>query len=304
VKGVPLSRVALYTAVHPLSLKYVADWAASVRAQTDQGFDLWISVDGVAPAEVVRAIGHDLDATWLVAEPGATVGRVRDEAITQMVAACDAIVFTDSDDRLAPSRVEAARKGLRDLDGYGCALRLMDETGADLGETFGWPAGEDVEATMPRYNVMGLSNTAWRSEVLRQCLPVPAACELVDWYLATQAWGRGARLGFDRVCRMWYRQYGQATAPVRPPFSAEQVLRGAERVVGHYRLVLDRAYRMEASRLARLQEAADRARRFLEAVGGSPETLARYVAALNDLPLERAWWTFIARPELENLWNR
>ena len=83
-----------------------------------------------------------------------------------------------------------------------------------------------------------------------------------------------------------------------------QGIRGAERVVGHYRLVLDHADRMEASRLARLQEAADRARRFLEAVGGSPETLARYVAALNDLPLERAWWTFIARPELENLWNR
>jgi hypothetical protein len=157
---------------------------------------------------------------------------------------------------------------------------------------------------MPRYNVMGLSNTAWRSEVLRQCLPVPEACELVDWYLATQAWGRGGRLGFDPVCRMWYRQYGQATAPVRPPFTAEQVLRGAERVVGHYRLVLDHAEGMAAPRLARLRQAADRARRFYEAVSGSPETLERYVAAVNALDLERAWWAFIARPELENLWNR
>jgi hypothetical protein len=49
--------------------------------------------------------------------------------------------------------------------------------------------------------------------------------------------------------------------------------------------------------------ARDRAERFHRAVSGSPEMLARYVVALNELPPRLVWWWAVANPELEHLWT-
>ena len=93
--------------------------------------------------------------------------------------------------------------------------------------------------TLPRTNAFGLSNTAYRSDVLRACLPIPAAAALVDWYLITMAWLQGARLAFDPTPRMDYRQHGANMARIRSPFTAERVRADTALVREHFRLVLD-----------------------------------------------------------------
>ena len=127
---------------------------------------------------------------------GDTPATIRQRALAQIVERHDAVVLVDSDDVMHPTRVATARAMLRGHDLAGCALRLVDERGSSLDMTFTLPPDMAPEDVFPRTNAFGLSNTAFRADVLRRCLPIPAAAVLVDWYLSTRAWLLGASLGF------------------------------------------------------------------------------------------------------------
>jgi hypothetical protein len=300
-------RPALYTTVHPGVRKYLADWYASARTQTDQNFDLWIGVDGLGISDVQAAMKGDIDAHWVLAEPGDSPAEIRRRAISQLLERHATVIFVDSDDVLAPSRVAAAVGFLERSDVTGCAMRLIGEQGRDLNIRFGPEDEAKAVAQLARCNVFGLGNTAYRSNILRRCLPIPADCELVDWYLATRARAEGAQMSFDMTCRASYRRHAASMAPVVGPFSEQQILAAARLVVRHYGFVvagsdgfkegLGREFRAEVLR------AKDTAQRFLAAAETMPGMLHRYTSALNELPPEPVWWSCVARKELETLWN-
>ena len=197
-------RIAVYTAVYPGVERYLPRWHSSVLAQTDTDFDLWISVDSLEIDEVVGALGGETSARF-ISERGATPAEIRHQAISKLVEHYSAVVFVDSDDLLYPTRVESARRELVSRELVGCALRIIDERETDLGISFGPSGNDDLDTLLPRYNVFGLSNTAYRTEVLRDCLPIPSDCLCIDWLLATRAWAMGAGLHFDHTPRMAYR---------------------------------------------------------------------------------------------------
>ena len=234
-----MSTIALYTAVYPGAAPFLDAWYASVQAQADRDFDLWISLDGLTEAAVMAQLGNRPAATFVVAEPGSTPAQVRQQALTRIADHYDAVVLVDSDDLLHPDRVAAARAWLEGADVAACGLRLVDEAGQPLGLSLATPGEGEAESTLPRTNAFGLSNTAYRSDVLRACLPIPAAAALVDWYLITMAWLQGARLAFDPTPRMDYRQHGANMARIRSPFTAERVRADTALVREHFRLVLD-----------------------------------------------------------------
>ena len=174
---------------------------------------------------------------WVPSEPGNTPAQIRQRSLAQIVEDFDAVVLVDSDDILHPTRVAAARAALQTSELAACALRLVDQDRQDLGMTLTLPERAVPDNILPRNNVFGFSNSAYRSELLRRCLPIPADVALVDWFLATKAWLMGARLAFDPVVRMDYRQHGANMAPIRFPFDANQVIRDTKKVREHYRLL-------------------------------------------------------------------
>lgn len=295
-------RIALYTTVYPSVERYLGEWWRSVAAQSDQDFDLWIGADGLDAEAVYAAMGARPAAEWVFAEPGDTPAQIRERAIRRIVARYPAVVFADSDDVLAPSRIAGARAALRTLDVSACALRIIDEDGRDVGCTFGPPPEADPAELLPRYNVFGLSNTAYRSDVLARCLPVPPQCVLFDWAIAVRAWMLGARLGFDPTPEMWYRQHPANTARVLQPFTPEQVLRAAEHVLVFYRGVLGAGDVVEPYRTT-LARAYERAATFHRTITQSTAVLARYVEGLNRLTPQYVWWWCIAHPDLEDVWR-
>ena len=299
----PAERVALYTTVYAGVERYLAPWYRSVQAQTDTDFDLWISVDGLAPDAVARAIGEVPAARWLEAAPGESPARLRTVALERLVTAYPAVVFVDSDDVMHPSRVAAARAALRDHDVTACALEIIDRNGSAVGAVFEPPDGAALDTLLVHHNVFGLSNSAYRSDLLRRCLPAPADCLLMDWLLVTRAWTAGASLGFDRTPRMSYRQYAGNVARVLPPFAPAYVLQATERVLNHYRCVLDPAWPLPQCHRETLGRAQDVARAFHAAITGSAATLTRYIEALNQLPPRYVWWWCVAHPELEDAWS-
>lgn len=295
-------RLGVYTTVYPGVEPFLADWHRSVAAQTDRDFDLWIGLDLLEPDAVRRAVGGAVDAHWVPGDPGDRPAQVRSRAIAAMVERYPAVVFVDSDDVLHPTRVQAARAALADADVAACALAIGDADARDLGLRFG-PADGDGRALIARCNVFGLSNTAYRSAVLQDCLPVPDGCVLYDWLLATRAWAAGASMTFDREPRMTYRQHGANIAGVLPPFSAAYVARACALVLAHYDFALDPAWPMDAARRGELEAARARASRFRSGALSSPGRLERYVDALNALEPEYVWWWPVAHPDLEELWS-
>jgi hypothetical protein len=299
----PAERLALYTTIYPGVEPYLTVWYDSVLRQTDADFELWIGLDAVRPAQVMAAVGRNVDAHWVEAGQGSTPAQVRSEVLGQLIDRYPAVVLVDSDDVLYPSRVAAARSMLERADVAACALDVIDADGRSLDIVFEAPPGSDAVSLLPRYNVFGLSNTAYRSATLRGCLPVPADCRLIDWLLATRAWSGGATLSFDRVPRMGYRQYGANVAPMLPPFTAEQIVEATRRVLAHYACALDGD--QPAGRRIRGVLAAERARvaAFELRVCRSPAALADYVRELNRLPPMRVWWWHVAHPALEQTWT-
>lgn len=299
-----IDRVCLYTTIYPKAKAYLYDWYQSVRRQTDRDFQLWIGLDAIDIEEVVDEVGGDLNATWVCAEPGDTPAQVRQRPLAQIVDHYDGVILVDSDDILHETRVAAARADLERGDLTGCALNLVDQTGEPIRMTMGLPSAASVDGVLPRHNIFGLSNSAFRAKLLRQCLPIPQEVVLVDWFLATRAWLGGARLIFDHIPRMDYRQHEQNMTQVRPPFTEVQVERDTCRVLRHMAIMEEHAGRGVA--MERLQLLVDVARDiqvFHDRIVLRPRKLEAYITSLNLLEPAPVWWASVAHPSLRGMWT-
>src|SRR5450432_2435437 len=148
----PLTKVAVYTTIYPGVESYVAEWYKSLQDQTDQDYQLWIGLDGIELETVERAIGSELEATWIHSEPQDTPAQVRQRALARIVEACDAVVLVDSDDLLKKTRVAAACAALEKAELVGCALQLVDQQGQQLGVTFTLPPDKSADEVLPQHN--------------------------------------------------------------------------------------------------------------------------------------------------------
>jgi hypothetical protein len=299
-----MATLALYTTVYPGVERYLADWYQSLRRQTDQDCQLWVGLDMVGVESTKAAMGGDPDAIWVPGRTGDSPATIRQRALAQIVASHDAVVLVDSDDIMHSTRIATARTMLRANDLAACALRLVDERGSSMDVTFTLPPNTTPEDVFPCTNAFGLSNSALRSEVLRQCLPIPAAVALVDWFLSTRAWLLGSRLAFGERVEMDYRQHRANMARVLAPFHEQQVILDTERVRRHFRLV--GASPLEGvlpDRLAELERAAAGVEAFHERVVLQPKLLARYLQALNELSTPSLWWSWVANPLLRHMWT-
>jgi hypothetical protein len=297
--------LAVYTTIYPGVEAYLVDWYRSLRQQTDQEFQLWIGLDKLGSESVQNMLGADLKANWVVAPSEATPAQVRQQALARIVETCSGVVLVDSDDLLHPSRVAAARAALQASELAGCALRLIDQQGKDLDLTLDLPPQLVPEDVFPRNNVFGFSNSAFRSDLLRRCLPIPAGAVLVDWFLATRAWLLGAKLAFDRVPRMDYRQHPANTARVRFPFNRDQVISDTALVRRHFQLLLAEPTRdFVADRVVALRRVTAEVEEFHQHIVLHPAQLDGYVQALNALQPAPLWWSCVAHPALGHMWSQ
>ncbi len=294
------SDYVVYATFYPGVEKYALQWKNSVLAQTDKEFDLALGLDVITPRQAQQMLGADIRARFLTAPTGSTPAGVRNHAFLQLVEDYKGVIMTDMDDLLLPERVRTAKASLSTSDLGCCAMQVMDADCLMQDVLF------DPGARTPNIlvgNVFGLGNTAYRSRLLKECLPVPASCVLMDWLIATRALASGAAIAIDRTPQMVYRQYPNNTARILQPFSSEQILKACELVLGHYDLVHSEAPQRFPQMLSDLEHASGKARHFFEVVRTNKSTLHNYVLALNGLATPHVWWDCVAHPELENVWS-
>jgi hypothetical protein len=299
------NELALYTTIYPAVLEYLPEWYYSVRSQTDQEFELWIGLDCLTREDIEKVLGRQVSAHWIAAPEGSTPAQVRQLALSQIALRGLDVVLVDSDDILQPSRVTGAREALLRSDLAACALEIVDETGCNVSAEFNLDPMLKPSQVLPRTNIFGFSNSAYRCELLERCLPIPREAVLVDWFLATRAWLYGAELAFDRSIRMKYRQYGFNTARVRPPFRTEQVLSDTALVRRHFQLVLASGNQPQflQGRWTQLLSAAHDLEQFERCIQNS-ERLRVYVESLNRVVTQPIWWTSVAYPPLAHVWKQ
>jgi hypothetical protein len=297
------SSLALFTTVYPGAEPYLTAWHASVQGQTDRKFDLWIAVDGLSVESVAAQLGGSPTATWVVANPGDSPAQVRQRALARIIKQYPSVVLVDSDDLLEPTRVAAARQWLRQSDATACAMRLIDAASQNLGVLMGLPSGATVDALLPHHNLFGFSNTAYRSDLLAQCLPIPPDCALVDWFIITRAWAAGARLAFDPACQMAYRRHPANTAPLLPPFNRSEIVTATSLVQSHYDLTLRHFNGRSLACRTKIESERKRVAVFAAAMSAPPTRWDAYVRALNQLPPTLLWWSCVAHPQLSDLWK-
>lgn len=299
-------KLGVYTTVYPAMLKYLPEWYASVQLQTDTDFELWIGLDELSRRDVEGGIGFSLNACWIQATENSTPALVRDHALRQMTVANLDVVLVDSDDVLHPGRVASARQSLRNSDLAACALEIVDEAGQSLGSEFNLDPAMMPSQVLPRNNVFGFSNSAYRCDLLDRCLPIPRDAVLVDWYMATRAWLFGAELSFDHNVRMKYRQYGANTARVRLPFWPDQILSDSLLVRKHFQLLLASADQEDfvPGRWAELLRVARDFEQFERYIHQSPDNLNAYLDSLNRAVKQPIWWTSVAYSPLAHMWKQ
>jgi hypothetical protein len=298
-----IPRLALFTTVYPEGERYLSDFFQSVFSQTDKKIDLWIGLDRIEEFEVYEYLSKNIPVSFIERKKNESNISLRERAIKELIEKYPGIIFVDSDDILASSRVSAARSSLAKYDVYGCAMKIIDENGADLKITFQIPKSIDILSLLPRFNIFGMSNTAYSSEMILQCLPFPKDCILLDWFVATRAWGQDARMYFDPVQRMSYRQHATNTARVIPPFTQEQILKSTNLVLQHYSLVLNNIPELPDSKRILIENAQKYVDSFNNSIRQSPMIFHEYLGRLNALPPNHIWWSSVAHPDLETVWK-
>jgi hypothetical protein len=233
------SSPAVYTTVFPNAMPYLRPFVRSLLAQSDRDWALWVGLDRLDPEDVRAAAPEidELEPQWITAQQGDRPAILRERAWCRIVEQHDIVVLVDSDDVLATERVAAAVAGLVAADVYGCALELIEGSGASLGAVLQAPPVEDWEVFLGRKNVFGLSNTAYRTAVLADVLPLPVDVGVIDWHIASRIADAGGRFVFDPRPLMLYRQYGDNMARVVPPFTGEYLRTAGQLVRGHYELL-------------------------------------------------------------------
>lgn len=295
---------ALFTTVYPEGIKYLNDWYNSVNHQDTSDFDIWIGCDRLSTEEAQNAMGSTIEATWIIRNENESPIQFRERAIRKMIDQYSGIIFVDSDDILEPSRVSSAQNALEHCDAYGCSMSIINENGNDLSIEFNRPPNVEISKLLLRNNIYGLSNTAYRSEILKKCLPFPKNSVLLDWFIATRAINNNAKMFFDDTPRMKYRQHSTNTARVLPPFSNQQIINATELVLQHYDIVLKCIPELSHLFKENIVFAKSEILSFYSTISQSTEKLNEYTKRLNNLPAEHIWWSCVAHSDLEDLWKQ
>ena len=290
---------SVVTIMYPKAIRFITEYYETLLTQNDLDFDLWIGLDGLSKDDLPIVKEKRIKVNYVITPENASFACVRNITFGRAIENSDLLIFVDADDMLNVSRVEAAKSFLQDFDITASALEIVDEKGNFLGCHL-YP--ENGDPNLLFNNVFGFTNTTWRSETLKSLLPIPDECAIIDWYLSTMALYSGAKMGFDHIPRAKYRQYSGNIGSVITPFTTGQILKSTNLVLKHYDLILKNFNIMKFGDKKVFMRVRNRLYNFKIAIC-EEEILKIYTETLNNMPNNHVWWSCVAHPKLEEIWN-
>jgi hypothetical protein len=148
---------ALYTTYYPEVVDYLPQWVESFHAQTDKNIDICIGVDGKDSSYISEMLGRQVSPQFILAKPGETPTSLRSRALEILSSEFDAVILSDMDDILLPTRIVTAKEQLSKCDLSCCAMQIMNI--------------DKLIKALQRYN-----NYLSTSTVYKECLYLGVTC--------------------------------------------------------------------------------------------------------------------------------
>lgn len=234
-------RTCLFTVVHGGSACYFDEFLASLNKQTDLDFDLLILNDAPSwedsPSAMKKMAERPFRWRWI--DVAGSVVEIRKHGLSMLrdERLADAVIFIDSDDLMAPNRIEVCKANLKPKEVLVNELILFGEHQAPralLKQHF--VEGQILQLTdLVHSNCLGLSNTALMVEdITPRFQDIPDDTIAFDWAFYTGLLHDGCRARFISGTSTLYRQHAANTASVVDVGDA-QILRSVLVKAQHYR---------------------------------------------------------------------
>lgn len=295
----------LCTSIHSGSINYLNEWWISVLNQTKLDFDIVLSVDGIDFDLDKLLLGHEqFNIKLFCFNEDKTIGEIRNTLIEYCSENYDKVIFVDTDDILANNRVATSLDSLDQFDFTFCKAYLIDEESNVLP----WVLKRSSSIKdICEFNSFGLSNSNYKSFVLREILPIPKDCKIVDWFIATLAFLFRYKSGYVSETFMKYRIYEENVTKVIPPFSQNDINIKTNYVLNHYDFIMDAinksSNKIHKNDIEIFKYRNKSVQEFHFTFSNDVEYAKNYVNSLNKYLLENnidkiSWWNVVANTEI------
>lgn len=207
-----MSDTVILTFTYPQVEPFFDDFLKSCNVQSNKDFEVMIIDEGMPSLHILTERYSQLSTT--IYPYKGTISQNRLYGLKQAKQlGYKYIVMADSDDYFSGNRVEKTKEILTNYDIVANDIDLVNMKGEQLESQYiskRLKNGELVDFDFIKYkNILGFSNSAFRSEILFEDLDIPKNLNVVDWYFYTVLLHKGYKALFTNEITTYYRQYSE-----------------------------------------------------------------------------------------------
>lgn len=286
------NNVAVLGVLHPGVTDYIQEYLKSLERQTYQKFDLILFDDGFNEIQLIESNSLNI----IIKKTQGSPSDIRLSLINYVLEKeYEFIIFTDCDDFFSSNRIEISVSTLSKQEIAVNDLDLVSERGEIRQKNYlskRLQNGQCIKINdLLHSNMMGLTNTAVRKEVLIECLPVLHSEVIAfDWLLWSSALDANDNEAmFTSETSTQYRIHQDNIAGF-PELIDEKILRdGIEIKLSHYK---------NLANLGSVYENLYNSFALAKKMSQNSTWLGEYIVALNENRMKNPlWWENIKTPE-------
>tara|TARA_Y200000002_G_scaffold94730_1_gene76361 strand:- start:8585 stop:9466 length:882 start_codon:yes stop_codon:yes gene_type:complete len=287
----PNNSVAVVGVLYPLPNTFINDYIKSLESQSFKEFDLILFNDGFENAKKLKKNSLNI----LLENVSGTPSEIRLKLINYIIGSnYEHIIFTDCDDFFSYNRIETSLDLLSSNKIIFNDLDLISETGEILASKYLSSRIRDGQKIiiddLLDFNMMGLTNTATRKELLRDCMSL-LTCEVIafDWLLWSASLLNNNDAIFTSDTTTKYRIYENNIAGFPKEISSSFLRKGIAVKLLHYK---------ELSKVNSNYKSLYEHFKYIKKMSNNDDWIKEYIIALNKHKEDNSlWWEDIKLPK-------
>lgn len=207
-----MSDTVILTFTYPLIEPYFEDFLKSCENQTNNDFDLIIMNDGFMSLQAMVKLHPTLSTT--VKDYNGSISENRLYGLNFVKQrGYKYVILADSDDFFSANRVQKTKELLSQYEIVANEFDLVNIHGAELDVNYishRLKNGHIVDfESIKSQNILGFSNSAFRTEIIPVNLSIPKDIAVVDWFFYTILLHVGHKAVFSNEMTTYYRQHSE-----------------------------------------------------------------------------------------------
>ena len=236
------NEIAVVGVVYPGVEKYINDYIWSLEDQTFKEFDLIILNDGLITS---NSFFKNSSLNLKLFNTNGSPSQIRFNLIKKVIdLGYENVIFSDCDDFFSINRIEISVENLKKYDVVINDLDVISERN-NIKERL-YLSNRFENKTLININdiffsnMMGFTNTAARSNILKRILPnLKKESDTYDWYLWSNVLSEGCKTVFTNETSTSYRVYSENIAGLPQKISPAEISRQLLIKIAHYKSLIN-----------------------------------------------------------------